>query len=558
MTFPHSSGLSLACLWLVRTGDRHLFVLCPTFKLFVQRSLTNKVAPKFLPNMQWQKGEDLEGRHVRDQKCQDPTPSYNSEDDPSRRSTPFEYTFPAPIIASMTAAKNVRSKARKYHGQAHRCYAARRQTVVKHAVDKSREVRACPYPILGPGNCIMQEAVIGKCNVIHVPGLLSLFLQLSISARKASFVLSIIHWRQVMSEPTSRHYWTTAERKALLILHDEYRLAWNILTPLFNSWLGQSHGLVQQVLYSQYVYVAHTPSKTSQRRVQDTLAGTNDNDKIIQHQLKQTAIKLGIRLAEPDQTKYSEIQPDTSPKRKRSLSQTYTPNAKRPSRVASDPIDDQPCTPEQHYGMKTPPISQEVCQEKLQIERSLQLSPTLAIRAAQRSLSNPVITKPKKTLSLNNTEPHLSLPLIGFRGYSKESQGLNSPLGFRAGAFMSSARIPICPNPTDAEFMSEANLHVGWTKGHPSSFISITTSCIRAIMKARSPKFGRYLAVLDLQKIGHSGSIFEAKSLDLQPTNAKGTPIKYHSGGEYLIWVRNSSITSLSNVFSANASTFRE
>lgn len=335
-----------------------------------------------------------------------------------------------------------------------------------------------------------------------------------------------------MPEPPSRHSWTTAERKALIILHDEYQLAWNVLTPLFNSWLGQPHGLLQQVLYSQYIYVAHTPSKLGQRKVQNTLVDTNDDE--IRYQLTCTATKLGIGLPKTDQKDDSERQHDTSINRKRSLSEIHTPNAKRPQLVSFDQMHNQPCTPRHHFGLQTPPTSRKHPREPLQAVHPLQLSPTLAIRSVERSLSNAVVTNPKKSLTL----PHMPLPLIGFRGYSEKSQGLNSPLGFRAGAFIDSARIAACPDSTDAEFQLEANMHVAWTKGHPSPFISITTSCIRAIMKSRSPKSGRYLAVVNLHKIRESGSIFEAKSLGLKPTKPNGTPIKYHCGGEYLIWVR--------------------
>ena len=151
-------------------------------------------------------------------------------------------------------------------------------------------------------------------------------------------------------------------------------------------------------------------------------------------------------------------------------------------------------------------------------------SPTLAIRTLQRRQSRDTLIPTTQQWSSSSTG--IELPIIDFRGYSEEkSQGLNSPQSFRAGSFLDAARIPTCPTVTEPEFIAEANTHCAWTKGHPSRFISVTTSCIRAMMKARSPKTRRYLAVLDLHKIQQSGSIFSADSLHLKPTRPDGSAV---------------------------------
>ena len=54
-------------------------------------------------------------------------------------------------------------------------------------------------------------------------------------------------------------------------------------------------------------------------------------------------------------------------------------------------------------------------------------------------------------------------------------------------------------------------------------------------MKSRGPKSGRFLAIIDLNKIPQE-SLFTASDLDLHPTKANGDEIRYYSGGEYLVY----------------------
>ena len=49
-----------------------------------------------------------------------------------------------------------------------------------------------------------------------------------------------------------------------------------------------------------------------------------------------------------------------------------------------------------------------------------------------------------------------------------------------AGAFIGST-VPYCP--PMATVLEEATHHVGWRTDRPSSFISVTSSCIRAMLK---------------------------------------------------------------------------
>ena len=329
--------------------------------------------------------------------------------------------------------------------------------------------------------------------------------------------------------PSLRHLWTPKERKALVLLRDEYQLAWEILTPIFNRWLDADQGVRQRVLYAQYSYFSRPATSSKQKNAQTAFSFTNEDLETLHLELERIGLKLGIKIHRQfsmHDSEYSQIHNDAL-KRKRSSGTLHADSEETDEPAASSSKKHQ----------------RSLRQTILREQSSQPSSPILAIRGVRRNLFNPASSSGLPVpLSRELSATMEDLPPLGFRGFSERSQGLNSPLGFRAGAFIHAARIPVCPHPTDAEFLLEANLHVGWTEGHPSPFISVTTSCIRAIMRSRSPKSGRYLAVLDLRKIRSSGSIFEAKSLGLRPTNPNGDPIAYHSGGEYLVWVRNSSI----------------
>ena len=369
--------------------------------------------------------------------------------------------------------------------------------------------------------------------------------------------------------PSLRHIWTSRERKALLILKDEYELSWDTLTPVFNCWLDADQGVRQRVLYAQYSYFSRPATSSKQRDAQTAFSSAYQDLDTLCQELQQVGLKLGIEIHKPYPGYNIENTQtyDKSLKRK-TLSGTLHPESEMPNMLAASPSKKQhsfpdivrstyPSTPSQVRDPQTPPSvnSHHTGPRSPPPQPS---SPTLAIKTVRRNLPNAV-----HSLGLPTCAPQISpsslpeLPLVGFRGYSDKSQGLNSPQGFRAGAFVGAANIPQCPAVTDASFIAEATFHVGWTKDHSSPFISITTSCIRAIMKSRSPKSGRYLAILDLRKIRSSGSIFEAKSLNLRPTKPNGDLIKYHSGGEHLIWVCSSSTVLSSDIPNANAMTCR-
>ena len=361
--------------------------------------------------------------------------------------------------------------------------------------------------------------------------------------------------------PSLRHSWSSKERKALVLLRDEYQLAWEILTPVFNCWLDVQQGVRQQVLYSQYLYIVRPATNEKQRTAQVTFSSAHQDLDTLYYELEHTGTKLGIKFHRQYLSHSivdSETYKDTL-KRKRLSGTLHAESEKTTMSAASSSKRQQSTfqvsnvsahllTPSPKSSLRTPPETGEFCQILPRNQPSGPSSPTLAVRSVRRNIFTPASSSQSPVpKSQGSSAAKEDLPLLGFRGFSAKSQGLNSGSGFRAGAFVQSARIPTCPSSTNTDFMSEANLHVGWSKGHPSPFISITTSCIRAIMKSRSPKSGRYLAIFDLHKIHDSGSMFEAKSLGLKPTKPNGKPITYHSGGEYLIWVWNPSNRSRSD-----------
>lgn len=75
--------------------------------------------------------------------------------------------------------------------------------------------------------------------------------------------------------------------------------------------------------------------------------------------------------------------------------------------------------------------------------------------------------------NLKTTTP-VEITRLGYRGFSANSQGVNSPEGFRAGAFMNVATPPECPGVQTPVYISEALRHVGYTKEWPTPFVSLT------------------------------------------------------------------------------------
>ncbi|KAL9102222.1 MAG: hypothetical protein Q9163_002604 [Psora crenata] len=332
---------------------------------------------------------------------------------------------------------------------------------------------------------------------------------------------------EVQDTSTHRNVWSSGQRKALRVLVEGYGNDWSDIVPVFNSYsqlsAPQARGIPKRVIRTQWNYIKRTSSRIKSTDLKASYPSSHAEEENIRKTLEDLAIRLGIQLRR--QGKNSPLHIYRNMRSDRSLlADKLHSSPQTPSRLMNQDHDN---------GLLTPPRSQP--------SDSIPQVPRLSIgRSPTRRSTKAIATPPPMIIpqSPSNITPPLNgdLPSLGFRGFSQTSQGKNGGDGFIAGAFVDSARIPACPTPNSPDFRNRANKHVGWDKDHKSPFISLTISPIRAMIRARGPISGRYIAIIDLHKVNQNGSIFAANTLNLTPTRGNGAKIIYYSGGEYLVW----------------------
>ena len=154
--------------------------------------------------------------------------------------------------------------------------------------------------------------------------------------------------------------------------------------------------------------------------------------------------------------------------------------------------------------------------------------------------------------SIDSPAEEAELPLLGYRGYSGASQGLNGEQGFRAGAFVNVDDVPICPkiesrwvcshvsmrtsypNANERYYIDEATRHVAMDNTRPTTFISLTRNPIRAITRAFGGGNKKHhdprLAVINLHLLRNIGVLQIAANLNLNPPK-----VRYDARGELLV-----------------------
>ena len=364
--------------------------------------------------------------------------------------------------------------------------------------------------------------------------------------------------------PRRTHVWNAEQRIVLRILKDGYHVEWAELVPLFNASVLPAHGcgLSQAILYAQYNHIVKPSSRISKENRRASFPYSQADEEFVRHSLETTASKLGIKLVRRelerpvDEDEAVCLPYENTDRRSSSHANSSAlncsntdlspcsvgnsdttlpePRTRCSVRTPRTPTRSFPQTTE--IGLMTPPDSGSA---SLRIHPSITSPHSTPIRAGSRTSSHvPLKATTRRPTKVKSVEfPVQELPILGFRGFSSQSQGYNGPDRFLAGLFAqpNAARISACPVPDSDAFRIPANLHVGWNKTQ-SPFISITSSPIRAMMKSRGPLFGRSLAVIDMHRIRETGSIFTASTLHLKPKKDDGSPVIYHSGGEYLVW----------------------
>lgn len=330
-----------------------------------------------------------------------------------------------------------------------------------------------------------------------------------------------------------QHRSTDEQRVVLGLLVEKFENSLREVTPVFNAFyrgaLPRVHGLNQNTLSVQWSDIRTQRKKFDfQAALGDMVASPLvhvDSENTLLILLETKALAVGIQPVRKSVPLASKT-PQLSLKRKRG-------NAERTVHKAG-------------YESTSTSYSSEDAMDLLKIPNVSQLpspttpaAPTRGTTSTTARCSDLLMTPPSSKSRLRHSALPLrgspssptksrsnvsktaryytntAMPLIGFRGFSKHSEGKNGPQAFIAGAFAQTARIPPCPDTDDAKYRREALLHVAWSKTSLSPFISLTTNPIRAIMVAGNlqKKCTGYLAMIDLHVLNDESTIKDAKFL---------------------------------------------
>ena len=277
------------------------------------------------------------------------------------------------------------------------------------------------------------------------------------------------------------------------------------------------------VLHAQLCYISNKSSRIMGKDLKATYPSSVDEEEQLHRCIESHAIKLGVPLRRRDMNATAvEVAIQSFATGSEAEIEWGTPRPKRQCTLGISTTPQRDRMVDLELGLMTPPYSSINRIRQSSTVSSREISPT----PGNRKSSTMPPRLPEKRLASDMVRQQ-TMPTIAFRGYSSKSQGLNGPDEFHPGT----APIWLVGS---AGWLKELEYHVGWTRDHPSPFISLTISPIRAMMKARSGA-GRFLATFDLTKIPE-GSIFRASDFDLHPKKGDGTPIMYQSGGEFMVY----------------------
>ncbi len=152
-----------------------------------------------------------------------------------------------------------------------------------------------------------------------------------------------------------------------------------------------------------------------------------------------------------------------------------------------------------------------------------------------------IVTPPcssQKDKSLKGCNGASNSPRLAYRAANSSSQGLNSPMGLRAGRYKKSDIIPPSPSPQSPAYRNDARSHISSVPTGSTSFISVTRNLLRAFHHGFKTASDSSIYVIDLHEVErlHSehrclfGSVQSVKSLQLESPNG------YSGSGEYVIW----------------------
>ena len=135
------------------------------------------------------------------------------------------------------------------------------------------------------------------------------------------------------------------------------------------------------------------------------------------------------------------------------------------------------------------------------------------------------------------------LPPIAFRGWDRNSHGINTVNGFLAGAYLTSKLIPPPGRDTDL-FKTNAIIHLS-PLPKPSSFISCAQHMLRPLHRGLHSDSNAYISIIDLHHIQAQSNIhpriYHAKEIirqfQIQGINQTTGGNYYYSGShEWLVW----------------------
>lgn len=164
--------------------------------------------------------------------------------------------------------------------------------------------------------------------------------------------------------------------------------------------------------------------------------------------------------------------------------------------------------------------------------------------------------------AMSPEQAHPPLPVLLFRCYHSENQGINSPDGFVAGRFTHrTTPIPPPPHCSDPQMLAETHAHLDRQHTH-TPFISTTEAFVNVIVRAlreRNKGHTCRLSIINIILLPRL-SIFHAKpyhaSLASHGPAFSGINVWYKPTTEYLIWGQIPARAILNDISLADLETF--
>ncbi|KAL9626343.1 MAG: hypothetical protein Q9204_007382 [Flavoplaca sp. TL-2023a] len=255
-----------------------------------------------------------------------------------------------------------------------------------------------------------------------------------------------------------RHKWTLEEKQVLYVLSSHFtnlsRELWAVFNAHFKErrprWLGP-----RKIAWETMKVFMMKPG-------QSRVSCTETAARRIRCELLSTASLIGIRLL----PKYGGC-PATPVRRRRGRQALYSLDSSSSGEDDGD------------HGLSASEESNSVRRKLFDVQDTPQGK---GITVTNGLLTPPSTAKKHSTNQQTKIQTPSPVPSIAFRAFNQQSQGHNSPHGFKAGLFTNTVCIP--PIPSEEIYLSELKRHLEKYHSGPTPFISVSPYLMRVIMHA--------------------------------------------------------------------------